>query len=155
MGWTRERFGYLTFGVGTGALVDGIVLHQVLQWHHLVSSKTTDETVAGLEDNTLADGIFHVVFLVVLLAGAALIVGRRLERRPFLGLLLVGWGLFHVADQLLFHLALGAHHIREDAEHYQLYDWGFFAIGLILIAAGALIYRSRPSPGTNRPARAA
>jgi uncharacterized membrane protein len=155
MSWTRERWGYLLFGVGTGALADGIVLHQVLQWHHLVSSKTTDATVAGLEDNTLADGIFHIVFLVVLLAGAALIVGRRLERRPFLGLLLVGWGLFHVVDQFLFHLALGAHHIREGVDGYELYDWGFFAIGLVLIAAGALIYRSRPSPGTNRPARAA
>jgi uncharacterized membrane protein len=155
MGWTRERVGYLTFGVGTGALADGIVLHQVLQWHHLISSKTTDSTVAGLEDNTFADGIFHVVFLVVLLIGAALLVGRRLERRPFTGLLLVGWGLFHVVDQLLFHLALGAHHIREGVENEGLYDWGFFAIGLVLVAIGALIYRSRPSPGTKRPARAA
>lgn len=155
MRWTRERVGYLLFGVGTGALADGILLHQVLQWHHLVSSKTTDGTLAGLEDNLLADGIFHIVFLVVLLAGAALIVGRRLERRAFLGLLLVGWGLLNVVDQLLFHLALGAHHIREDADNYALYDWGFFAIGLALIATGALIYRSRPSPGTNRPARAA
>lgn len=143
MRWTRERIGYLTFGVGTGALVDGILLHQVLQWHHLVSSKTSAETLGGLEDNTLADGIFHIVFLAVLLAGAALIAGRRLERRPFLGLLLVGWGLFHVADQLLFHLALGAHHIREDVEHYELYDWGFFAIGLALVATGVLIGRER------------
>ncbi|HEX8645564.1 MAG TPA: DUF2243 domain-containing protein [Thermoleophilaceae bacterium] len=141
MRWTRERVGYLTFGVGTGALVDGILLHQVLQWHHLVSSKTSDGTLRGLEDNTLADGIFHIVFLAVLLAGAAMFVGRRLERRPFLGLLLVGWGLFHVADQLLFHLALGAHHIREGVENYELYDWGFFAIGLALVTVGALIQR--------------
>ena len=155
MGWARERIGYLTLGVGTGALADGIVLHQVLQWHHLVSSKTSDGTLAGLEDNTLADGIFHVVFLAVLVVGAALIVGRRLEGRPFVGLVLVGWGLFNVADQLLFHLALGAHHIREDVDGYELYDWGFFAIGLALIALGTLIYRSRPRPGTNRPARAA
>jgi uncharacterized membrane protein len=152
---TREQAGYLLFGVGTGALADGIVLHQVLQWHHLVSSKTSDGTLAGLEENTLADGIFHVVFLIVLLLGAALLLGRRLERRPFTGLLLVGWGLFHLVDQFVFHLALGAHHIREDVDDYQLYDWGFFAIGLVLIAAGAWIYRRRPSPGTNRPARAA
>lgn len=146
MTWTRERVGYLTFGVGTGALVDGFILHQVLQWHHLVSSKTTDGTVAGLEENTLADGIFHVVFLLVLLAGTAMIVGRRLERRPFAGLLLVGWGLFHIVDQLLFHLALGAHHIREDVDNYELYDWGFFAIGVAFIAAGTLIAGSRQVP---------
>lgn len=146
MTWTRERVGYLTLGVGTGALLDGFILHQVLQWHHLVSSKTTDGTVAGLEENTLADGIFHVVFLVVLLAGTAMVVGRRLERRPFAGLLLVGWGLFHIVDQLLFHLALGAHHIREDVDNYELYDWGFFAIGVAFIAAGTVIARSRQIP---------
>jgi uncharacterized membrane protein len=61
--------------------------------------------------------------------------------RETLGLVLVGWGIFHVIDQLVFHLALGAHHIREGVENYQLYDWGFFAIGLLLIAAGAVVVR--------------
>ncbi len=145
---TRDRTGYLLVGVGVGALADGFVLHQLLQWHHLWSSRTTDETVPGLEDNTLADGIFHLTFLVVLLVGIALLVGRRIERRPFIGLLLVGWGLFHVVDQLLFHLALGAHHIREGVDDYQLYDWGFFAIGLALVAVGAATARARD---TGRP----
>ncbi|HEX2578333.1 MAG TPA: DUF2243 domain-containing protein, partial [Aquihabitans sp.] len=48
-------------GVGLGGFVDGIVLHQVLQWHHVLSD-TGDHpttTVAGLEANTLADGVFH------------------------------------------------------------------------------------------------
>lgn len=131
-------------GVGIGALVDGFILHQVLQWHHLWSSKTTMNTVEGLEHNTLADGLFHLAFLVVLLAGAAMLIGRRLHVRETAGLVLIGYGLFHVADQLVFHLALGAHHIREGVDDPELYDWGFFAIGLVLIALGtATVRRSR------------
>ena len=45
-------------GVGLGGFVDGILLHQVLQWHHMLTD-TGDHpmtTVAGLESNTLADG---------------------------------------------------------------------------------------------------
>ena len=52
----------LLFGLGLGGFVDGIVLHQILQWHHMVSSVSSAPvtTVAGLEANTLADGVFHL-----------------------------------------------------------------------------------------------
>ena len=143
MSWSRERAGYLLVGVGTGALVDGFVLHQLLQWHHLWSSRTTDETVAGLQDNTLADGIFHTASLLVLLVGVALLVGRRIESRSLIGLGLAGWGGFHVVDQLVFHLALGAHHIREDVDNPEVYDWTFSAIGIALIALGLAVARQQ------------
>ena len=130
------------FGVGFGALVDGFVLHQLLQWHHLVSAKTTVETVSGLEENTLADGIFHTAALAALVLGIVLVLGRRFEARPLAGLSLVGWGAFNVVDQLVFHLALGAHHIREGVDNYQVYDWGFFGLGLVLIAVGLVVSRT-------------
>ncbi len=141
----------ILLGIGLGGFVDGIVLHQILQWHHMVSGDVPMGSLGGLEDNTLADGIFHLTFLIVLLIGIGLLVGRRIERRPFIGMLLVGWGLFHILDQLVFHLALGAHHIRQGAENYALYDWGFFAIGLLLVAGGAAIAAGR---GTARPEQA-
>ncbi|MDQ4143519.1 MAG: DUF2243 domain-containing protein [Actinomycetota bacterium] len=147
----RELTGYVVLGVGVGALIDGFVLHQLLQWHHLVSSKTTDQTVSGLETNTLADGIFHSASLVVLLIGVGLLLGRRLEPRPLIGLALVGWGVFNVVDQLLFHLALEAHHIREGVDNYLVYDWGFFALGIVLIAVGSLI--ARRTGDSSRPSR--
>jgi uncharacterized membrane protein len=137
---TRERLGYLVTGLGVGALLDGFILHQVLQWHHLWSAKTPDTTVSGLEENTLADGIFHVAFLVVLLVGLLLLVGRQIEVRPLAGHGLIGWGVFNVIDQFVFHLLLEAHHIRM-VENYRVYDWSFFALGLVLIAAGFLIVR--------------
>ena len=145
---TRERTGAFVFGLGAGALADGLVLHQILQWHHLISRRTSDETVAGLERNLLADGIFGLVALGVLLAGLAVLLGRRLEARPFIGLALVGWGVFHLLDQALFHLALGAHHIREDVGNGAAYDWGFVALGVVFIGLGLAVARPRRSPAT-------
>jgi uncharacterized membrane protein len=151
VGWTRERIGYALIGFGGGALLDGFILHQLLQWHHLWSSRTSDATVDGLEENTLADGIFHTAVFVVLLVGIALLVGRRVEARPLVGIALVGWGLFNLVDQFVFHLALGAHHIRMDAENPELYDWAFAAFGAVLIAVGWAVARSSP-PAEPEPA---
>jgi uncharacterized membrane protein len=142
MTWTRERVGYLVVGLGVGALLDGFILHQLLQWHHLWSQKTPVSTVRGLEQNTLADGIFHISFLVVLLIGIGLLTGRHIEARPLAALVLIGWGCFHVIDHFVFHLALRAHHIREGVENPEVYDWTFFSIGLVLIAIGILVLRS-------------
>ena len=137
----RDRLAYFVVRLGVGALLDGFVLHQLLQWHHLWSRKTPATTVSGLEENTLADGIFHTAFLIVLLAGLGLLIGQRVEARSLSALLLIGWGVFHVLDQIVFHLILKAHHIRENVPNPEVYDWGFFAIGLILMALGAFILR--------------
>jgi uncharacterized membrane protein len=39
----------LLYGLGLGGFVDGIVLHQILQWHHMVSdvSRYPVNTIAG------------------------------------------------------------------------------------------------------------
>jgi hypothetical protein len=41
---------------------DGIVLHQILQWHHMLTDAGDhpSNSVAGLEANTRADGFFHL-----------------------------------------------------------------------------------------------
>jgi uncharacterized membrane protein len=72
--------GGILLGIGFGGFFDGILLHQVLQWHHLLTGTGDhpDTTVAGLEDNTLADGLFHVLTLVAALAGLFLAFGAVL-----------------------------------------------------------------------------
>jgi uncharacterized membrane protein len=87
----------LLLGIGLGGFVDGIAMHQILQWHHMVSDEVTFETLAGLEDNTLADGLFHAATWAVTLAGT--LVSVRAWRagelappwRAHLGALLAGW----------------------------------------------------------------
>jgi uncharacterized membrane protein len=47
-------------GIGLGGFVDGIVLHRILQWHHMLTGERggrSMRTVAGLEANTLVDGL--------------------------------------------------------------------------------------------------
>ena len=127
-------------GFGLGAFLDGIVLHQVLQWHHLVVEYRSADDLAGLEHNTLWDGLFHLVAWVVVLVGVLWAARRRAHLpaaglRPVVGWLLIGWGSFNIVDQVVFHLLLEAHHIRM-VEDYQVYDWGYTALGAVLIVVG-------------------
>src|SRR3954452_5210195 len=101
----------LLMGVGFGGFVDGILFHQVLQWHHMLTSEgcCSSATVAGLEDNTLADGLFHVATWLFVLAGTILAT-RAWQRRELAppwrahwGGLLVGWGSFNLVEGLVDH----------------------------------------------------
>ena len=133
------------FGFGLGGLADGVVLHQVLQWHHLVSDNESMTTVAGLEANTLADGLFHAATIAVLLVGVVLLWRAASNPGPdwsrvAIGGLLVGWGGFHIADEIVFHLILDLHHIRQ-VDDYLMYDLAFSAFGVVLVAVGAAVLR--------------
>ena len=148
--------GSLLFGFGLGGLADGIVLHQVLQWHNLVSTQVTNETLGGLQTNLFWDGVFHLSTTVLVVIGV-LLLWRACEGRDHVtgnlsarvGLVLVGWGAFHVVDQMLFHELLNLHNIREDAASVALYNWGFFAVGLVLAAVGWVLWKAKGTLGAS------
>ena len=137
-------------GLGLGGFLDGIVLHQILQWHHMLTD-TGDHpmtTVAGLEANTLADGFFHLATWV-LVATAMFLTVRAWQRRELappwrghLGMLLAGWGVFNVAEGLINHEVLGIHHVRDDLGAPVGWDIGFLFLGILLIAFGSALSRS-------------
>jgi uncharacterized membrane protein len=139
----------LMFGIGLGGFVDGIVLHQILQWHHMVSNVEGDPTttVAGLEVNTMADGFFHVgTFLVVLGASIVTIAlwrqGRLAPSWTFhVGGLLAGWGLFNLVEGLIDHQLLRIHHVRDDLGGPVSWDLGFLGVAVLLIAGGWMLMR--------------
>jgi uncharacterized membrane protein len=142
-----SKAGGLLMGVGLGGFVDGIVLHQILQWHHIISHKETTSTLAGLEMNTLADGIFHVLAWVCVLAGSLAMLhswrqGRMSPNLPFhTGLLLIGWGGFNLVDGIVNHLTLQLHHVRDDLGGPVSWDLGYIAIAVVLLIAGWLLHR--------------
>lgn len=140
----------LLMGIGLGGFVDGIVLHQLLQWHHMLTDEGDfpADTVPGLEDNTFADGLFHLVTWVFVVVGT-LVAIRAWQRRELappwrghFGWLLVGWGVFNIVEGLLAHQILGIHHVRDDLGGPLSWDIGFLVSGALLIAAGWALGKS-------------
>jgi uncharacterized membrane protein len=151
---TREARPLLTagvlFGLGLGGFFDGIVLHQILQWHHLVTSAGFPPTsVENLQVNTFWDGLFHAATYVLTVLG--IVALWRTSRRPdlvwsgraLLGAFLIGWGIFNLVEGLIDHQILGIHHVNETAppEQWLLWDIGFLAWGVLMLVGGWLLVR--------------
>ena len=145
-----SRIPGLLLGLGIGGLIDGIVLHQILQWHHMISDTKGNPvtTIKGLEANTLADGFFHVATMILMAFGIAGLIaawrqGRRAPSPLFqIGLLLAGWGIFNIVEGTIDHLILGVHHVRDDLGGPLSWDIGFLAFGVLLLAAGIAMHRA-------------
>ncbi|WP_210505775.1 DUF2243 domain-containing protein [Naasia sp. SYSU D00057] len=152
----------LLYGLGFGGFIDGIVLHQILQWHHMVSDvhEFPPDTLAGLEVNTLADGFFHIVTWLFVLAGSitTLVAWRQGRLAPnwsfHFGLVLAGWGIFNLVEGLINHQILGVHHVRDDLGGPLSWDIGFLVFGVLLIAGGWLLHRRGLRVLERRAARA-
>jgi uncharacterized membrane protein len=140
----------ILLGVGLGGFIDGIVLHQILQWHHMVSSHGDYpvSTVAGIETNTLWDGVFHAAAWLATLAGIFALwraqQGAPTPRslRPLAGMLVLGWGAFNIVEGVVNHHLLTLHHVRYDGSAALPWDAGFLAASAALVIAGAILYRA-------------
>ena len=136
-------------GMGLGGFVDGIVLHQLLQWHHMLThtEQGNPKSVPGLELNTLADGLFHAAMWVLVAAAALLTIRARRNATLspdwafHVGLVLLGWGVFNVLEGLVNHQLLGIHHVRDDLGGPLAWDLGFLILSAVLAAAGWFLYR--------------
>jgi uncharacterized membrane protein len=147
----------ILLGVGLGGFADGILLHQVLQWHHMLSSAATATidigdypvtTVHGLQMNTLWDGLFHTVTWLAVLSGLGILYsrithsrGRVWTSRALWGWILAGWGIFNVVEGVLDHHILGIHHVIT-GPYQTVADIAFLVFGALLIAGGWLLQRS-------------
>lgn len=131
----------VVLGIGLDAFIDGIVLHEILQWHHMISNVVTPITLAGLQMNVRADGYFLLFAWLMTVIGIALLwwAGARAavpwSTRIFVGSILIGAGAFNVVDEIVNHLILNLHHIKPGPD-YLVYDLGFTAVGIILFVGG-------------------
>ena len=132
----------VVLGIGLGGFVDGIVLHQILQWHHMVSSAGYPPTdVRNLSINVFFDGAFHAGTWIATAVGLFLLHrairrGFRSSGRRLLGGMLMGWGLFNLVEGIVDHHLLGLHHVREAAANPLIWDLGFLVFGAVLVIAG-------------------
>lgn len=152
----RIASGAVLLGIGLGGFFDGIVFHQILQWHHMVShvDRYPTTTVAGLEANTLGDGLFHAATWISTLAGLFLFSGAvrcpdgAWSNRALVGLLLTGWGAFNVVEGLVDHHLLELHHVRENTGNQLAWDLAFLIWGATMFVGGwRLAARPAHPPG--------
>ena len=148
----------MLLGVGIGGFFDGIVFHQILQWHHVVSTPLPPDSLGRLEVNTFWDGLFHAVtWVVTVVAVLVLLSGRAMgwmadARRRSVGGLLIGWGAFNLVEGVIDHHILGIHHVRPGPDEL-LYDVAFLAWGMGMLVLGAVLVRRRNAGVTTLPDR--
>lgn len=147
------RAGFV-LGIGFGGFADGIVLHQILGWHHLVC--TTEHcrptSIEHLQRQNVQDGYFHLAVWVVSLIGTAMLfrAARRADRvwsgAVLVGGMLIGWGAFNFVEGLVDHQLLGIHHVRPGDPNELLWDLAFLATGPVFGFAGLALVRRGAAP---------
>ena len=141
----------ILLGIGLGGFFDGIVFHQILQWHHMLTSAGyPPTTVENLHVNMLWDGVFHAFTYVVTVMGIFLLwrslrMGRaEVSSRVLVGSMLVGWGVFNLVEGAINHHVLGLHHVRDDlpaGTEQLVWDLAFLVWGAAMLAFGAWLAR--------------
>lgn len=152
-------------GIGLGGFVDGIVFHQLLQLHNMLSAKfpTTgvelERLVVNLEINMFWDGLFHVFTWLMTAAGIAMLWNavRRpnaiLSGRMLFGSILLGAGLFNLVEGIIDHHILHVHHVTE-TENHLIWDLAFLGSGVLLMLIGWGIIRSASNEVPHRQRQA-
>ena len=108
----------ILLGAGLGGFVDGILLHQILQWHNMLSSLRPPVDLVSMKYHMLWDGVFHAFTWLTTVAGLARLwlSGKRRDvpwsTSTFVGSLILGWGLFNFVEGLIDHQLLGIHHVH-------------------------------------------
>lgn len=146
-GLRKLRWAGVLLGFSLGGFFDGILLHQVLQWHHLLSNVQA----AALQDvraQMLADGLFHALMYFVAAWALVLLWKARADYavpgadRALSAQALIGFGGWHIVDSVFSHWITGIHRIRMDSPDPLLWDLLWFAVfGMAPLLVGWVMQR--------------
>lgn len=137
----------MLLGVGLGGFVDGILFHQILQWHNMLSSRIPPTDLVAMKTNMLWDGLFHAFTWLTTAVGLGRLwrAGQRADvpwsTRTFVGSLLLGWGLFNVVEGIIDHQILELHHLHP-GEGQLSWDVGFLVVSALLLGGGWALVNS-------------
>ena len=132
-------------GIGIGGFIDGIVLHQVLRVHEMLSNKIPATDYIGKSINMFWDGIFHAFCLIVTVIGIVLLwkVSKRRHAGKLLSAgLLLGWGIFNLVEGVIDHQVLQLHNVVEYAHNHQPANYIFLGISVVMILVSVSMIRS-------------
>jgi uncharacterized membrane protein len=138
----------MILGIGLGGFIDGIILHQILQWHEMLTNKVPNTTLDGKSINMFWDGIFHFFCLFVVLTGLFFL--WKLFSRPdanksgklLIGGMILGWGLFNIVEGVIDHHLLRLHNVKETTSNPDFWNYGFIIVSLVMLIVGyVLVYK--------------
>ena len=143
----------VVLGLGLGGFFDGIVLHQILGWHHMVCTTATCQatSVEHMKIQNTQDGFFHLAVWIITIVGVILLFraahqqAQRWSGKALAGAILVGWGAFNFVEGIIDHQILGIHHVLPGHPNQFLFDMLFLAFGIILIVIGWFTARAAPT----------
>ena len=128
-------------GIGLGGFVDGIIFHQILQMHGMLTAYypklgvPVDVAYRNMQINMFWDGLFHALTWIVTSTGLFLLwrAGQRPDvpwsSKAFAGSLPLGWGIFNLVEGIIDHHLLNVHHVTENPDHL-IWDLGFLGSGI-------------------------
>jgi len=144
-------------GVGLGGFLDGILFHQILQVHNMLTARLPKDSIRNIEINMFWDGIFHAFTWIMTAIGLALlwrahsVRNIRWSSRVFIGALFLGWGLFNLIEGIMDHHILHLHHVVEQRGQ-SIFDVLFLLSGIVFIVGGWMAIRSvRGTAAGGRP----
>lgn len=138
-------------GAGMGGFVDGILFHQILQYHNMLSGKLPPTNLIDAKINMTWDGYFHAAVWVMTAIGIAMLwrAGQRRDvpwsTRMFVGSLWAGWGIFNLVEGTIDHEILGIHHVYEYTSNHLPADMAFLAFGAVVLGIGWGLIRAGSS----------
>ena len=128
-------------GMGMGGFVDGILFHQILQLHNMLSNVVRRDSLLNEQINMVWDGFFHA-FTWTCVAVGIFLLWRAIKRpdvllsdKAFVGAILFGFGLFNLVEGTIDHEILQIHHVYQNGNHL-LWDLVFLAAGILLMVMG-------------------
>ena len=148
----------IVLGMGFGGLADGIVLHQILGWHHLVCYTVNCQPtlVAQLLHENMQDGLFHLGLWLTTMTGVVMLfrAGRATSGawhgQVLTGAILAGSGFFNFFEGLLNHQILGIHHVLPGSAHQFLWDMLYLGNGVLFFVVGMWLARGGGKDGSAR-----
>lgn len=138
----------LLIGAGMGGFLDGIIFHQILQFHNMFSAQIPPDTLVNAKINMFWDGLFHAAVWLMTATGIFMFwkASRRTDilwsGRIFFGSILAGFGLFNFIEGIIDHQILGIHHVYEYAENKIIFDLAFLVSGIVLQLIGGWLIKS-------------
>lgn len=138
----------MLLGIGLGGFIDGIVFHQILQVHSMLSNQIPVTDLVSAKINMAWDGYFHAAVWLMTLAGVYCLFNAAKRSdvvwsgKVLTGAMLAGWGAFNFVEGIIDHLILDIHHVMEYVGDKLPYDLAFLASGIVLIMIGQLLIKN-------------